>query len=180
MLKSEWPGWTQGAGFLQLTEDQRAILQQPFPDTEITIRYDGVVYAPWRKYWSRMVRAFAPLVPSVIPVDSPRFEGSEIVVGVVVVVGGTFVGKAWGSHRLEGDNDKMSVGDRIESAISDAISKIGKRLDMGESLWNDQYRDWWKSQYAESYKSAKGRLYWRRKPVVTMNKDDELPDSWEE
>jgi hypothetical protein len=179
-LKSEWPEWTQGAGYLTLTPEQRDILQAPFRDEDITIRYDGVVYVPWRKYWSRMVKAFAPLVPSVIPVDSPRFQGSEIVVGVVIVVGGQFVGKAWGSHRLEGANDKMSVGDRIESAISDAIAKIGKRLDMGEQLWDEQFRAYWQSTYAEQYVN-RGRSSWRRKPKpAKVNPDDELPDSWEE
>lgn len=163
--------WTHGAGYLQLTEEQREILQQPFADSEITIRYDGVVYAPWRRYWTRMVRAFAPFVPSVVPVDSPRFQGTEIVVGVVMVVSGTFIGKAWGSHRLEGENDRMSVGDRIESAISDAISKIGKRLNMGEDLWDDTFRDYWKSQYAESYQN-RGRTYWRRRPVEKMEEHE--------
>jgi hypothetical protein len=172
----EWPRWTEGAGYLQLTDEQRAILQAPFDDNDITIRYDGIVYAPWRKYWGRMVKAFAPYVPSIIPIDSPRFQGQEIIVGVVMVVAGKFVGKAWGSHRLEGANDRMAVGDRIESAISDAVSKIGKRLDMGEQLWDDQYRDYWKSQFAESY-TSRGRTYWRRKAVVAAETDDDqLPD----
>lgn len=109
-----------------------------------------------------MVKAFHPYVPSIIPIDNPRFQGQEIIVGVVMVVGGKFIGKAWGSHRLEGQNDRMAVGDRIESAISDAISKIGKRLDMGELLWDDNFRDYWKSQYAESY-TNRGRTSWRRK-----------------
>lgn len=167
----DWPTWAQGAGHLTLTTEQRAILQDPFRDGEITIRYDGVVYAPWRRYWSRMIEAFAPAVPAVIPIDNPRFQGSEIVVGVVMVCGGTFIGKAWGSHRLEGDNDKMSVGDRIESAISDAVAKIGKRLNMGEDLWDDNYRAYWKSQHAESYTKG-NRTYWRRRPVASMEEHE--------
>lgn len=154
-----------------MTEAQRDILQKPFADEEITIRYDGVVYAPWRRYWSRMIEAFAPAVPAVIPVDSPRFQGTEIVVGVVMVVSGTYIGKAWGSHRLEGENDRMSVGDRIESAISDAIAKIGKRLNMGEDLWDDSFRDYWKSQYAEEYRKG-NRAYWRRRPVAKMEEHE--------
>lgn len=118
-----------------------------------------------------MVDAFAPFVPSVIPIDSPRFQGSEIVVGVVMVCEGKFIGKAWGSHRLEGENDRMSVGDRVESAISDAIAKIGKRLNMGEELWDDSFRDYWKSQYAESYE-RKGRTYWRRRPVAKVEEHE--------
>lgn len=147
-----------------LSGTQRNILCKPFDDDEITIKYDGVVYAPWRRYWTRMVEAFAPAVPSIIPIDNPRFQGAEIVVGVVMVVEGKFIGKAWGSHRLEGENDRMTVGDRIESAISDAIAKIGKRLNMGEDLWDDSYRDYWKSQYAETY-IKNNRTYWRRRPV---------------
>lgn len=172
----DWPAWTQGAGHLSLTAVQRQTLQSPFDDNDITIRYDGVVYVPWRKYWSRMCLAFEPLVPSVVPIDNPRFQGTEIIVGVVMVCGGQFIGKAWGSHRLEGDNDKMAVGDRIESAISDAIAKIGKRLNMAEDLWDDQFRDWWKSQYAESYKNHKGRINWRRKPVVAVDPIRDLND----
>lgn len=123
-----------------------------------------------------MVQAFEPQVPSVIPIDSPRFQGQEIIVGVVMVVGGKFIGKAWGSHRLEGNNDKMTMGDRVESAISDAISKIGKRLDMGEALWDESFRDYWKAQYAESY-TNRGRTYWRRKAVVTVRPvSDDVPD----
>lgn len=123
-----------------------------------------------------MVKAFHPAVPSIIPIDNPRFQGQEIIVGVVMAIQGKFIGKAWGSHRLEGQNDRMAVGDRIESAISDAISKIGKRLDMGEQLWDDQFRDWWKSQYAESYQS-RGRTYWKRRPVTPAKQpEDDLPD----
>lgn len=176
----DWPAWTQGAGFLSLSEEQRGILQAPFDDSDITIRYDGVVYAPWRKYWSRMVKAFAPLVPSVIPIGNPRFQGSEIIVGVVMVCGGTFIGKAWGSHRLEGANDRMAVGDRIESAISDAISKIGKRLDMGAQLWEESYRAYWVSQYAEQY-TNRGRTSWRRKPATQVEEhEDDIPTSRKE
>ena len=167
----DWPAWTEGAGYLSLTQEQREILQRPFGDNDVTIRYDGVVYAPWRKYWSRMIKAFAPFVPSIIPVGNPQMMGQEIVVGAVMTCQGRFIGKAWGSHRLEGQNDRMAYGDRIESAISDAISKIGKRLNMGEQLWDDAYRDYWKSLYAESY-TSKGRIYWRRKAVVAVEEHE--------
>lgn len=171
LVTPEWPKWAEGAGYLKLTGTQYSILTKPFGDDEITIRYDGVVYAPWRRYWSRMVEAFAPYVPAIIPVDNPRSQGNEIVVGVVMVCEGVFIGKAWGSHRLEGENDRMSVGDRIESAISDAISKIGKRLNMGEDLWDDSFRDYWKSQYAESYETKKGTR-WRRRPIAHVEEHE--------
>lgn len=152
------------------------MLQRPFDENDITIRYDGVVYVPWRRYWKRIVQAFEPLIPSIVPVGDPKVLGQEIVVGVVMVVGGKFIGKAWGSHRLEGQNDRMAYGDRIESAISDAVSKIGKRLDMGEELWDETFRDYWKSQFAEEV-TIRGRKQWRRKAVVTVKPDeDELPD----
>lgn len=172
----DWPAWTDGAGHLTLTEQQREILQSPFADSDITIRYDGVVYVPWRKYWSRMYQAFAPYVPSVIPIDNPKVQGQEIIVGVVMVCAGQFIGKAWGSHRLEGQNDRMAYGDRIESAISDAIAKIGKRLNMGEDLWDEEFRAYWVSQYAEQY-TNRGRTSWRRKPLLPAeNADDQMPD----
>lgn len=171
VVTPEWPAWTEGAGHLTLTADQQATLMRPFRDEEITIRYDGVVYAPWRRYWSRMIDAFSPHLPSILPVDNPRFHGTEIVVGVVMVVEGKFIGKAWGSHRLEGENDRMSVGDRIESAISDAIAKIGKRLNMGEELWDDSFRDYWKSQYAESYQKG-NRTYWKRRPFEPVEEHE--------
>lgn len=175
----DWPQWCEGAGYLTLSEEQRHVLQEPFRDTDITIRYDGVVYVPWRKYWTRMVKAFAPQMPSVIPIDNPRFQGQEIIVGVVMVVGGKFIGKAWGSHRLEGSNDKMAVGDRIESAISDAIAKIGKRLDMGELLWDDTFRDYWKSQYAEQY-TNRNRTSWRRKATAPIEEHEHESTDWNE
>lgn len=161
----DWPAWTEGAGHLSLTPEQREILQAPFKDHDLTIRYDGVVYAPWRKYWSRMVEAFAPYMPAVIPVGNPHFAGSEVMVGVVMVCNGVFIGKAWGSHRLEGANDKMTMGDRVESAISDAISKIGKRLNMGEDLWDEEFRNYWKSQYAIG--EPRGRFtIWRKRETI--------------
>ena len=163
-LDPQWPTWAAGAGHVQLTAAQRAILQEPFQDHEISIRYDGVVYAGWRRYWSRMVRAFAPSVPAVVPVDSPREHRGEVIIGVVMLVDGKFIGKAWGSHRLQGQNDRMSFGDRIESAISDAIAKIGKRLDMGEALWDEQFRAYWMSLYA--YEEGEGhRKTWKRRAV---------------
>lgn len=154
--------WWHGAGQLTLTPEQRDILEAPFDDAEVTIRYDGVVYAPWRRYWARMVRAFAPFVPAILPLGDPKTVGDSITVDVVMVCNGMFIGRAWGSHRSEGENTKMAQGDRIEAAISDGLSKIGKRLNMGEALWTEEYRDYWKSQYAECYETKRGPR-WRRK-----------------
>lgn len=128
--------WWQGAGELVLEDHQRDTLWMPFPDDLFECRYDGTWYLPWIHVWQRLLIAFAPSVPQLLPIGEPRIDGLTVSVHYCLLVNGCFIGEAVGSMSKDPKNTKIDYADCVEGCVSDAITRIGKRLGVNAALWN--------------------------------------------
>lgn len=156
----------QRAGSLTLTEEQRLILQPPFAEDLVQVRWDGVVYVPWVFYWDRLLRAFSPYVPALIPLGKPYPVENTLCRDYVMVVNGLYVRDATGECIRAGGNQKLTYASAVEACRSDAITKCGKSLGMGAQLFDPTWRDYYLATYGEEYRDDQGRKRWRKKHQI--------------
>jgi hypothetical protein len=71
-----------------------------------------------------------------VEVVSIYFEG-------VMLIRGSFVAEAIGTAEYYPSNPKMDYGSAIESAMSDCLSRCGKRLSIGSQVWDKTYCEKW-------------------------------------
>jgi hypothetical protein len=98
--------------------------------------YNGEHYIPWINYWVRLLKAFAPSVPQLVPLGEPQIHGDTVSVHYVMLVNGCFLGEATGEMSKKGGNKAVTFARCVEGCVSDAITRIGKRLGMGLELWD--------------------------------------------
>ncbi len=73
-------------------------------------------------------------------VVSIYFEG-------VMLIRGSFVAEAIGTAEYYPSNPKMDYGSAIESAMSDCLTRCGKRLSIGSQVWDKTYCEKWLSTH---------------------------------
>lgn len=128
-------------GTLKLTADQIKALRRPVDDTEVEWKpaeRDGppvIPYLSHNGYRDRLDAAFGLGGWGMVPVSMPRVQDSTIYTAYALVVDGMPRVYAWGEQALH----KMSYGDGIEGAKSNAITRCGKELGIGRELWNRGY-----------------------------------------
>lgn len=138
--------WWQCAGELVLDDTQQDILWRPPLDEWIEIRPDGLVYVPWVYTWERILLAFAPNLPALIPLREPLVEEESVIVHYALLVNGTYAGDAVGECKYRKGNKGMSYCDALKGAKSDAITGIGKVLGMDKQLWQPSFIREWKER----------------------------------
>jgi hypothetical protein len=128
-------------GTLQLTEGQIAALRRPVADSEIEWKpaeKDGppvIPYLSHNGYRDRLDAAFGLGGWGMVPVGMPKEKDGAIFAPYALCIGGVPRVYAWGEQQLH----KMSYGDGIEGAKSNAITRCGKELGIGRELWNRMY-----------------------------------------
>lgn len=127
--------WWQGAGELSLSDYQREILWQPFDPAKYECRFDGLYYLPWVYVWQRLLEAFKPDVPQMVPLSEPKIVDDTVTIHYTMLVHGQYVGEAWGEMSKKGDNKKVTYAMCAEGCCSDAITRIAKRLGVNLELW---------------------------------------------
>lgn len=75
-----------------------------------------------------------------VEVVSIYFEG-------VMLIRGSFVAEAIGTAEHYPSNPKMDYGSAIESAMSDCLTRCGKRLSIGSQVWDKTYCEKWLSTH---------------------------------
>jgi hypothetical protein len=125
-------------GTLELTEKQIKALRRPVEDAEIEFRAaykDGpptIPYMAHNGYRDRLDAAFGLGGWGMVPVGMPKEKGDAIYTPYALVVGGVPRVYAWGEQQLH----KMTYGDGLEGAQSNAIVRCGKALGIARELWD--------------------------------------------
>ena len=161
------------AGTIELTQDQELVLYAPVDEKMVEIRPDGLIYLPWMEYVTRLRRVFG-MSWSLIPYGPPKKLGNFIHWAFWLIVKGKPYGFAVGEQQYF-ENDRMTYGDALEGAKSNALMRLCKGLGISLELWQPDFRRKWLEKYAESFpakdahgkpkldKYGKQKTEWRKK-----------------
>lgn len=126
-------------GTLKLSEKQILALRRPVLDAEVEWKpavKDGPAIIPYLShngYRDRLDAAFGLGGWGMVPVGMPKSMGEEFIyVPYALCVGGVPRVYAWGEQQIH----KMTYGDALEGAKSNAIVRCGKELGIARELWN--------------------------------------------
>ncbi len=147
-------------GTIQLTEEQEKVLYSPVVTEDIEIRPDGLIYLPWMEYVTRLRRAFG-MSWGLIPYGPPKKLGNFIHWGFWLIIQGKPYGFAVGEQQYF-ENERMTYGDALEGAKSNALMRLCKGLGISLELWKPSFVKEWKAKFAETY-DEKGKTKWRKK-----------------
>ena len=135
----------KGASQLKLNKDEQKKLREDFPDAEIEIRsHDGIIYIGHMALRERLWAVFGPgAVAEICRERFMRNDANEIAVDLVLMIRGNFVAEAVGTAKYFPNNPKMTFGDVVESAWSEALRRCCKKFGVGTQVWRPAYiRDW--------------------------------------
>lgn len=184
-------GAYQGASQLKLKADESKKLREDFSDSEIEIRpHDGIIYISHMALRERLWSVFGP--GAVAEICRERFmrpDANEIAVDLVLMIRGSFVAEAVGTAKYIPNNPKMTFGDVVESAWSEALRRCCKKFGVGTQVWRPAFiRDWtaanavqfqgkWmrKGDPRSTLPKPKGKEYTLKEstPIVVPEDDDE-------
>lgn len=125
-------------GTLKLTGEQIAALRRPVEESELdwrSVERDGPPILPYLShngYRDRLDAAFGLGGWGMVPVGMPVEKDSAIYTPFALVIDGVPRVYAWGEQQLH----KMTFGDGLEGAKSNAITRCGKELGIARELWD--------------------------------------------
>lgn len=125
-------------GTMKLSREQIDALRRPVEESEIEWRpaaIDGppiIPYLSHNGYRDRLDAAFGLGGWGMVPVGMPVEKNSAIYTPYALVIDGVPRVYAWGEQQL----NKMTFGDGLEGAKSNAITRCGKELGIARELWN--------------------------------------------
>ena len=151
------------AGMLELTDHQLTILYKPIEEIDIEIRPEGLIYAPWMEYASRLRDAFGASW-ALIPNGMPKFSTNKVWWGFWLIIKGHLMGFAIGEQEYFPTSATMSYGDACEGAKSNALMRLCKGIGISLELWKPAFIKDWKDKHAETYfDKKKQKDLWRKK-----------------
>lgn len=162
---------------LKITDKERLKLFAPIDEDDIEIRPDGLIYAPWMEYMTRLRDVFG-LEWALIPIDKPMSKNNTVIWGFQLVIKGNIMGVAYG-EQVYYPGGTMNWTDALEGAKSNALMRCCKGMGISIELWKPSFYKAWKIKYAESYKyfnpkKNKEEIRWKRKGSKTPV--DNTPD----
>lgn len=159
------------AGTIELTKEQEESLYSPVVVEDVEIRPDGLIYLPWMEYVTRLRKAFG-MSWSLIPHGQPTKVGNFIHWPFWLIIRGKPYAFAVGEQQYFA-NDRMTYGDALEGAKSNALMRLCKGLGISLELWKPSFVKEWKAKFAESYSDG-GKTKWKKKGSLNENgKTDE-------
>ena len=167
------------AGTIQLTETQKSILYADVDPANIEIRPDGLIYLPWMEYVTRLREAFG-LEWALIPQGMPKLQGGKtdnpmIYWPFYLVIQGKLAGFAIGEQAYQPSNAKMTYGDAVEGAKSNALMRLCKGCGMSLELWQPTFIKKWIKEHAEEYyDDKKKKNLWRKKDAPAQQTPEDL------
>ena len=162
------PALIERVGQLILTEKQQAILLEPVPDDEISIRFDGFIYVSHEFCRRKLHEAFGPLGWNMIEASPLAvFPGTnQWYQKWVMLVGGVFAGVSMSAMEWMKDNPKQDLGHVYETIQSDCVRRIsGKVLGLGLEAWNKRRQKQWRDTFAKRMLCRirnETKVQWRR------------------
>ncbi len=150
------------AGTMDVNEEQKKILFAPVNEEDVEIRADGLVYLPWMEYVSRLRDAFA-LGWAIIPQGGAKLQDNKVMWAFWLIINGKPAGFAVGEQEYQPTNARMTYGDALEGAKSNALMRLCKGIGISLELWRPSFVRAWKEKFAEQYKDEKKGMLWRKK-----------------
>lgn len=173
----------KGAGEEAVSKDEAKVLCAPVDSRDVRILPDTAsLYLPWSWYADRLTRTFGPMGWSLLPVTdqennpkAPVAKDNVLYREFVLRARGRFVATAIGECGYNPTNARMTYGDAVEGAKSNALSRCCKVLGMAPEIYSEGWReDWIKENavcvWAMTWK-GKQKL-WRRKRGLPL-KDEQ-------
>ncbi len=135
----------QSASNLKLKDGESKKLREDFPDTAIEIRpHDGIIYISHMTLRERLWEVFGcGHVAEICRERFMRADANEIAVDLVLMIRGAFVAEGVGSAKYFPNNPKMTFGDVVESAWSEAIRRCCKKFGVGTQVWRPDFVRRW-------------------------------------
>lgn len=173
----------KGAGEQAVTKKQAEILCAPVDTADVRILPDTAsLYLPWSWYADRLTRAFGPMGWSLLPVTDeqnnpkpPVCRDNVMYREFILRAEGRFISSAMGECGYNPSNARMTYGDAVEGAKSNALSRNCKQLGMAPEIYSEGWREQWIKENAVCVvvMGFKGRKeYWRRKNAIRF-KDEQ-------
>lgn len=169
-----------GAGEKAVSAKQAAVLTAPVDPDDVKILPDtGSLYLPWSWYAARLTKAFGPMGWSIVPVVDkennpipPVAKDNTMFREFILTADGRFVASAVGECGYKPGNKRMTFGDAVEGAKSNALSRCCKTLGMAPEIYSEGWRAKWIKEYAVCVLAAnwEGKLKenWRRKDGIPL------------
>ena len=146
-----------GASTLKLKPDEAKKLTADFPDDEIEIRPDGLIFIPHMALRDRLAEVFGPLsVAEICRERMIRTDSDEIAVDLVLMIRGVFAAEGIGTAKYYKNNAKTNFGDVVESAWSEALRRCAKKISCGVQVWRPNFVRRW---LADNAVQQNGRWY---------------------
>lgn len=160
-----------GASLLEVTPEQAAALEAPFPDDEIEILPTGEPYVPNGRYRARLNQVFGHGRWALLPDGPYVMDGTSVVQLWVLVVKGHVASIAPGSGAAGHDPD---LAQQLESAKSNALTRVCKDFGIGlflaQKRWAETFRDRHCMQLdAKAKQRDDWRRCWRRVDGIPFN-----------
>ncbi len=141
----------QRSSMLELSDEESTKLMAPFPDDAYSRRDakrgdQSIVYLEHAYIRDRLLQVFGPGKWTTINrrqwVDK---DSDTIYVDMVMLARGTYIGESVGCQRYDIGGHRLSYGEALSGAESDALSRIcGKILGIGLEAWKKAFREEWK------------------------------------
>ena len=130
-------------GTLKLSANQIDALRRPVDDAEVDWKpteRDGppvIPYLSHNGYRDRLDAAFGLGGWGMVPIGMPKRDADFVYAPFALVIDGLPRIYAWGEQQIH----KMTYGDALEGAKSNAIVRCGKELGIARDLWSKRYID---------------------------------------
>lgn len=169
-----------GAGEKAVTAKQQKILTDPVDPKDVRILPDTAsLYLPWSWFAARLTKAFGPMGWSLTPVTDrennpipPVAKDNVMYREFILTADGRFVGSAVGECAYNPTNKRMTYGDAVEGAKSNALSRCCKALGIAPEIYSEGWREDWIQENAICVNAenwdGKIKQLWRRKNALPL------------
>jgi hypothetical protein len=131
-----------GASTAKFTRAQKAALMAEWPAKDVRIRYDRIVYVTAQNHRNRLTAVFGPGGWAEVPAGDYGSEGGLVVQSWQLFIGGVAITQSLGECQWVSSNTKMTKGDAIEGAKSNALTRNCKGImcqDWRDDEWGYQF-----------------------------------------
>lgn len=152
-------------GSLDLTDAQVKALRRNVDPLVVEVKPQGIIFVPWVKTAEVFDEVFRPGQWALVPLAKPMVQDNTVYAHQALFVGGKYVGEAIGEQAFQLGFHKLTYATAYEGAVSDAITRLSKRLGIFRELWDRRWVKNWLDEYAVRVEvNDRGKKWvWRRK-----------------
>ena len=159
----------QGASSLVLPQKTSSALMRTFAPPEYDILPSGECYVSHVFVRRRLNEVLGLGQWALVPVGNPTIQDEKVIVReFYFYVRSHFIRSVYGEAGYEKSNRRMSWGDALEAAYSNAITRGVKELGIASECWDKRWTEQWKRANAvrvwtKGPKDEEASIKWRRK-----------------